>query len=213
MAGFRDASVRLEKQVAAYYGSKLCQHGATAAGVDWNSEESQRMRFEQLLRVLGTPGQRFSILDYGCGYGALQTFLEQRSVECDYTGYDVSLEMVAEASKLHRTAPTARWTTDRKELEAADYTVASGVFNVKMDVATAAWKRYILCIIDEMNRLSNLGFAFNMLTSYAEPSKTRPSLYYGDPCFFFDYCKRKYSRHVALLHDYGLWEFTILVRK
>jgi len=29
----------------------------------------------------------------------------------------------------------------------------------------------------------------------------------------FDYCKRTYSRDVALLHDYGLYEFTILVRK
>jgi hypothetical protein len=30
---------------------------------------------------------------------------------------------------------------------------------------------------------------------------------------FFDHCKRNFSRQVALLHDYGLWEFTILVRK
>jgi hypothetical protein len=29
----------------------------------------------------------------------------------------------------------------------------------------------------------------------------------------FDICKRKFSRNVALLHDYGLYEFTILVRK
>ena len=28
------------------------------------------------------------------------------------------------------------------------------------------------------------------------------------PRAYFDHCKRAFSRHVALLHDYGLWEFT-----
>jgi len=41
----------------------------------------------------------------------------------------------------------------------------------------------------------------------------RDYLYYGDPCFYFDLCKRSYSRQVALMHDYGLYEFTLLVRK
>ena len=44
------------------------------------------------------------------------------------------------------------------------------------------------------------------------PERMRPDLYYADPCRLFDHCKRRYSRHVALLHDYGLYEFTILVR-
>jgi len=41
----------------------------------------------------------------------------------------------------------------------------------------------------------------------------RPDLHYADPCVLFDRCKRRHSPRVALLHDYGLWEFTILVRK
>jgi hypothetical protein len=38
-------------------------------------------------------------------------------------------------------------------------------------------------------------------------------LYYADPRVLFDHCKTRYSKNVALLHDYGLYEFTILVRK
>ena len=37
-------------------------------------------------------------------------------------------------------------------------------------------------------------------------------LYYADPRAFFDRCKRTSRGDVALLHDYGLYEFTILVR-
>ena len=56
-------------------------------------------------------------------------------------------------------------------------------------------------------------FAFNLLTAYSSPGLQRPDLYYADACFFFDHCMKRYSRHVALLHDYGLFEFTVLVRK
>ena len=38
-------------------------------------------------------------------------------------------------------------------------------------------------------------------------------LYYADPLFFFDYCKNYFSEKITLIHDYDLYEFTILVKK
>jgi hypothetical protein len=64
-----------------------------------------------------------------------------------------------------------------------------------------------------MHRVTRHGFSFNCLTAYSDPDKIRPDLHYADPCALFDLCKRKFSRNVALLHDYDLYEFTILVRK
>ena len=74
------------------------------------------------------------------------------------------------------------------------------------------WRDYTLETIAELASLSRRGFAFNMLTSYSDPERMTDRLYYGDPCFYFDWCKRNLSPHVALLHDYGLCEFTIHVR-
>jgi hypothetical protein len=51
------------------------------------------------------------------------------------------------------------------------------------------------------------------LTSYSDPDKRRPDLYYADPLALFDHCKRTYSRFVSLIHDYPLYEFTLLVRR
>ena len=48
--------------------------------------------------------------------------------------------------------------------------------------------------IDRLAALSTRGFAFNMLTSYSDPEYMRDDLYYGDPRFFFDHCKRRHSR-------------------
>jgi hypothetical protein len=91
--------------------------------------------------------------------------------------------------------------------------VASGVFNVKLHTPLADWEAYVLRTVDRLAALGRHGFAFNALTSYSDPERMRPDLYYTNPCVLFDYCKRRFSRHVALLHDYGLFEFTILVRR
>jgi len=64
-----------------------------------------------------------------------------------------------------------------------------------------------------MNEYCEKGFSFNCLTSYSDDDKMKDYLYYANPMELFDLCKRKYSRNVALLHDYDLYEFTILVRK
>jgi hypothetical protein len=45
----------LLSEVASYYSGKLAEHGETPRGVDWNGEEGQVLRFEQLCRILPPP--------------------------------------------------------------------------------------------------------------------------------------------------------------
>ena len=90
--------------------------------------------------------------------------------------------------------------------------MASGIFNVRLGTSEDDWAAYMLDSIAQMASRARLGFAFNVLTLYSDPERRRPDLYYADPCKLFDHCKRTYSRNVALLHDYDLYEFTMLVR-
>lgn len=197
-------------KVGRYYSGRLKEHGATAKGVDWNSEESQQLRFAQLAQIL--PSSDYSVIDYGCGYGALVRYLEQRGGRFEYQGFDVSSDMTAQAAN-EVGGPAKRFVSAESELEPAGFLVASGVFNVKLDTPNADWGEYVIHTLRSFDRLARRGFAFNMLTSYSDPERMRADLYYGDPCHFFDHCKRTYSKQVALLHDYGLFEFTMLVRK
>ncbi|MBV5304836.1 MAG: hypothetical protein JZU70_11665 [Chlorobium sp.] len=64
-------------EVAEYYTTKLAEHGETPRGVDWNGEESQTLRFEQLCKIIDT-SKHFSINDIGCGYGALYDYLTEK---------------------------------------------------------------------------------------------------------------------------------------
>ncbi|MEW5850551.1 MAG: methyltransferase domain-containing protein [Myxococcota bacterium] len=200
----------IHQDVARYYEAKLAEHGPTHRGVDWNSGESQALRFEQLARIL--PAEGFSVLDVGCGYGGLRTFLGQRRREFRYVGYDISPQMVASARGLHPDGNT-RFTSSWDEVEECDYSVASGIFNVRLEHSDGVWRDYILDTLLQLHQRARVGWAANFLTSYSDPPKRRANLYYADPCFILDWLQRNISRHVALLHDYGLYEFTVLVRR
>lgn len=203
---------RILDQVGAYYSEKLSEYGATARGVDWNSEESQRTRFDQLLKVC-QHSREFSIVDVGCGYGALSAYLHECGYDFHYQGIDVSETMIDSARSLHEDCPGCSFTASRRDLQSADYAVASGVFNVKLEIPERDWRDYIFETIEELNELGTRGFAFNMLTAYSDADRMRPDLYYGDPGAYFDLCVQHFSRWTAALHDYGLYEFTIVVRK
>jgi SAM-dependent methyltransferase len=206
------ASKQVLAAVERYYTEKLEVHGATPQGVDWNGHEGQQLRFDQLLAIIDGFDGEVSILDYGCGYGALLGALADRGNPLRYQGYDISSAMVAEARTVAGAEDRASFTDDVGELVPADFVVASGIFNVKLDVSEDEWQRYIFDTLDRMVLLGRQGIAFNALTSHSDPERMRPHLHYANPGELLDHCLRRYSRDVVLRHDYELYEFTMLVR-
>jgi SAM-dependent methyltransferase len=204
--------LKIIQDVSAYYSDKVVRFGDTPQGVDWNSMESQYIRFGQLTKVvdLTTP---FSMLDYGCGYGAYYTFLKEADLDCCYYGYDISDEMIKKAVEKFGSDDSTVWSTELPANEKLGYTTASGIFNVMLNNNKQEWEEYVLDTLNRMNEHSEKGFSFNMLTKYSDAPYMKDYLYYADPAYIFDYCKRNFSKYVALLHDYPLYEFTILVRK
>jgi len=203
-----------QKKLNEYFTEKLETFGATAKGVDYNGEEARRIRFAELVKIIN-PAKPFSIIDYGSGYGAMFEYLHAKGWEFDYYGVDLIEKMVIAGREKYKDFSNAHFTADEKELPVADYLVAAGIFNIKLESPYDEWQEFVCKTLPSMNALCSKGFSFNMLTKYSDADRMaeRPDLFYGDPLFFFDFCKRNFSRNVALLHDYGLYDFTILVRK
>ena len=200
------------EQVKSYFDRRIQEHGASPRGSDWNSEASQNMRFDQLLRVIDRD-EPFSLLDYGCGYGALADYLAEQGYQVDYYGFDILESAIDTARTAHAGKPKRAFFSDPASLPVCDYTVASGIFNFRGDRPLDEWTDYVVSVLQDFDRLSQRGFSSNFLTKYSDADRMREDLYYADPLFLFDYCKRHFSRNVALLHDYDLYDFTILVRK
>ncbi len=204
----------INAEIERYYQNNLSAHGASAEGVGWKNAEAQRVRFEQLLKVIYTEGL-FTINDVGCGVGDLSGFLAEKKYQFGYKGYDVLESMISEARNKYAENTTNQFfqVNDLAQMQPADYSVASGIFNLKFEVTEANWKQYILKTLGVMNEKSKFGFSFNALTSYSDAAFMKAELYYSNPGWLFDYCKMRFAKNVALLHDYSQYDFTILVKK
>ena len=198
----------------AYFTEKIETYGADPKGVDYNGAAAQEIRFEQLIKVID-PSSDFSLMDYGCGYGALFDFLQKKSWNLTYYGFDMIEKMAVAGQEAHKEFANAHFSHSESDLKVADYLTAGSIFNNKFEANNDEWQNMVCETLRRMNALCSKGFSFNMLTKYSDEDRMaqRPDLFFGDSLFFFDFCKRNFSRNVALLHDYGLYDFTILVRK
>ncbi|MEO6611797.1 MAG: class I SAM-dependent methyltransferase [Chitinophagaceae bacterium] len=197
-----------------YYEQHLAEHGFTPKGMGWRDGETQAKRFQQLATII--KGDNFKINDLGCGSGDFLSFLNAKiDNPFTYTGYDKLQQMIEHAAARFNTIGYARFfhISDPLEMQMADYSIASGIFNLKYSSGEEEWLDQIVATIRAMNERSGKGMAFNLLTKYSDKEFMQDYLYYADPLFFFDYCKKNFSRNVALLHDYDEYDFTILVRK
>ena len=199
--------------VARLYSENVKAFGTSARSAGWKDDASQNLRFQKLLEVIScTTSAGLAINDLGCGYGAFYQYLK---AECSlkiskYYGYDISEEMLESARNLVKDK-NAIFIDSERILHETDYSFASGIFNVNFDIEDGLWEDYIKETLFNMNDKSSKGFAFNALTTHVDYRESQ--LYYADPLFFLDFCKKNFSRNVSLLSDYGLYEWTMTVRK
>jgi SAM-dependent methyltransferase len=200
--------------VAKLYEENLKSYGQTSKSVGWKDEASQILRFEKLAQVIdpGTAHSGISVNDLGCGYAAMFRYLDALpSVKLSrYYGYDISEKMLEEAGRAVGNDSRAVFIRSSKLTEAADYSFVSGTYNVKLEASDEEWADHIKESLENLAAMSRRGFAFNLLTTYVDWKQE--NLYYADPFMFFDFCKRNISPYVSLLHDYPLYEWTLLVR-
>lgn len=203
-----DAADSFLAPVTRFFEESFAAHGATPAGVNWSTEWSQRLRFANLARLI-EDGQGGTIADLGCGYGAFYGYLRESRVNIDcFIGYDICEAMLKEA---RRRIPEAEFVHAAAIDRPVDFAFACGIFNARLELDEKTWLRHIEDTLDNMNACATRGFAFDMFSTYVDYRGW--GNYHGDPSRFFDRCKRRYSSRVALLHDYPLYEWTILVRK
>ena len=200
-------------KISNLYSDNFKRHGDQSEAVGWSTKHCQQLRFEKLTQSILDKDTSFSINDYGCGYGAhLEYLLKEKYLVSCYNGYDLSEEMlISSKERLKDFDGEVNLIKSSNISTMADFTFVSGTFNVRFESSYDRWKKFIEESLTRINEFSKLGFSFNLLSKYVDWEE--PHLFYGDPCYWFDYCKNNFSKQVSLLHDYPLYEWTILVRK
>jgi len=208
-----DHLAQLYRDVEQYYSRKIKTHGATPLGVAWPCQPTQELRFVQLLRVCGQEAS-FSLNDLGCGYGALLAFLAKRHrrKKIDYLGLDLSAQMIDEARRLWGKRPQTEFLVANASPRVADYSLASGIFNVKLNQSEALWTHFVETTLTAMRAASRKGFAVNFLAPLAQGETAQAELYRTPAGVWQSYCEKNFHAQVEVLQGYGMREFTLLAR-
>lgn len=208
-----DISQKLKK----HYKQKFAEHGATPEGVDWGSNTADHLlRLDRMLAVLELGywqdnRERPSLLDVGCGYGALFDYVQQRGLELDYFGIDICESMLEECKSRRSNDSNAAWLVgDILSLEGSrrfDYVVCNGIFTQKLEVSIKAMDQYMQTIVARMFDLWRIGIAFNVMTTHV--NFIAPNLYYRNPAELLGWCMSTPTSRVRIDHAYPLFEYTV----
>lgn len=201
------------KKISNFYTKSLSLYGPSPKGIGWKDKDSQDLRFSQLCQVIAKQDKVDGIVvnDFGCGYGSLFKYLNKRMKIKQYFGYDICPDMITTAKTQYPSRDKPRFLLSPRINHIADYSFASGTFTVKLNLEEEIWTEYVKQTLMKMSEKSKKGFAFNALSTYVDWKSE--DAYYADPLTFFSFCKQCISKYVSLIHDYPLFEWTIIVKK
>ena len=212
-----------KSQQIAYFEGLLAQHGANYKALDWNSPESQRLRFKifKEIFVYGKKASGVSVLDAGCGLGDLYGFFKAEGLlhrnRISYIGYDVSPKLLEAARKKY---PDAKFELidilEDRYVPKFDYVFCSGIFNIRTSEENEHLD-FVKEMLFRMYDLSSCGVAVNFLSEGALPIGSPEDLnssryFYFKPDEILNFCRFVCSRYI-LRHDYHPGDFTVYLLK
>lgn len=185
-----------------FYKKAYKKYGLTARGLNWNSEESQKIRFEVLTRFLKDEISSSCIVDAGCGFGDYYLFLDNQNMTPKrYVGIDCIQDFIDIAKqRLPDTTFTCRDIL-KDELVYADWYVASGSLNILNSFDT--WM-----FLEKMLAYSKVGVVFNIL----EGEKKSKNFNYQKKEDIIKFAKNK-GYKIRIVEDYLPNDISVEIRK
>lgn len=196
-------------RIVARHRDSLRRHGYHARALYWSSREIQEIRFRVLSEIGIESGD--SVLDVGCGFGDFLGWSESRGLEIDYTGIDLSPDLLEVATERHPGA--AFHCCDlidycQSHIDAFDWVILSGALNEQLGDSGDYARR----VITLMWSRSLKGMAFNLLDARHEPTRLAWDLQSHEPEAILDFVGSLAPKH-RLVEGYLDNDFTVYLRR
>jgi len=150
---------RQRKRIIDKHRDSLTRFGYHPNALYWSGRGIQELRFRVLADVGIQAGD--SVLDVGCGFGDFKGWSDSSACPVDYTGIDLSPDLLMQAEQRHPDA--AFYAGDLFDMDFADdsfdWVILSGALNEQLHDDSA----YAFRVITRMYKLCRKGVAFNML--------------------------------------------------
>ncbi len=193
------------KRIIDRHRDSLTRHGYSSHALYWSSTEIQEIRFKVLADIGISTGD--SVLDVGCGFADFKKWFAIYFGRLDYTGIDLSPDLLREARKRHFDARL--FEGDLFDMDFAeqsfDWVILSGALNENLHDDGA----YAFRTVTRMYELCSKGAAFNLLDArHLKVHDLQSHL----PETVLSYC-RSICEDCQLTDDYLKNDFTIYMRR
>lgn len=192
-----------------YFEQLYKQHGMDEKSLGW-SKHKQPLRFEQVCRSFGNAQ---SILDVGCGFGDLYSYLQVHYADFEYYGIDILDKFIVIAQQMHNTGNAKFACSDMKDLpwdRQWDWVVECGLFGLKQYDENGMYEYISQCMRSALG-LSKKGIAFNFLSDKVD-YKTSNQDFHASPEKVLNIAYG-YSRRVILDNSVLPFEYCVTVWK
>ena len=199
----------VEKRANRVYSKCLFADGETAEGVHWRDQESQQLRFDELIKII-EPNDELKLIDWGCGYGALFDYIKNKPwmTSAHYVGLDINENMI-EACRRRIMNKHVEFSIANRPSTQCDYLLASGTWNFKMHESRAFWWSIVKTEIKNAWQYVDRGMAFNLL-SIAPKSQF---LFWMDPETIERFVRREITENARIKPIWGLPDLSISMWK
>jgi len=183
-------------EILKHHNELFNEHGHKPAAMGWPKGKTD-LRFKIVTEIGNLNNSK--ILDVGCGFGYLLTYLKKHKKKIQYTGVDINPNFIEIAKENHPDQTfKIRDIEKEKFREKFDWVFAVGLAS-KADSYT-----YLESLLKEMIRISKKGVVMDFITDYVD-FKTKGT-FYSSPEKIFKITK-KISKRVVIRHDYLPFEF------
>jgi ubiquinone/menaquinone biosynthesis C-methylase UbiE len=195
------------EEIRTFYNSNFREFGSGIRSVGWSTVESQRLRYQILLNGEDLRGK--SILDLGCGTGALIPIIrEQVGDDFRYIGVDITTSFISycKGQFSQKNMEFIEGNFLEVQLPEVDYVIASGVFTLNVP----GMAEYTEECLSKMFRLSRIACAANFLSTQAD-FELEKNLHY-DPTLVLE-TALQFTQNVILIHGIPKFEFSVILGK
>lgn len=200
-----------------YYNFYLKKYKKGPKAVNWGSKKSHDLRFSKILEAGNFNNKK--IHDVGCGLAHFYKFLKNKNIKFNYTGSDISSDMILAAKKQSKNKKINLQNINLLEITnktllkklSADFVVANGLFTVKTNLSNKYWWNYIRQMLKKMFYITEECLVFNLMKSNVDYKDKH--LYYQPIDELIEFIEKNLSSKIVIKHDYPLYEFMVYIYK
>lgn len=199
-----------EKDINNYinrYTDRYNEFGYSPETLGWGKNGKQDTRFA-VLGEMAIKDKKSSLLDVGCGFADLYSFLKLRGWEGEYTGIDIVPVLVEKAREIYPGINISQKDIQTPGIENADYVIASGIFNAKL--INDDNEQHIENSVKKMFELCNKAVCIDFMSSYVDFQKE--GSWHTDPAWALQLA-RKFTKRFIIRYDFMPYEFALILFK